>query len=267
MVSNDYDSFAGYFDLFSGQAIDDLPVYAGFAQRTGGPVLEMGCGTGRLVLEMARAGLAVTGVDNSSAMLALARRKIEQAGLLNRVTLVQADLCDLDLAPGRLSEKGVTPGRPYKLAICAQNTFCHMLSTADQVGLLHSAGWQLEIGGLLVLDVFNPDPAALVSNDRRLTLMGVATDPGTGHTLAQTMAREIDTGEQIEHVTLFVDEMEGSHWLGRRVFQFDLRYVFRFELELLLDKAGFALEALYGSYDLEPFEADSQRLLAVARCP
>jgi SAM-dependent methyltransferase len=186
-------------------------------------------------------------------MLAIAQHQIERAALSALVTLVQADLCNLALE------------HRFKLAICAQNTFCHMLSTADQLRLLRAVGHHLEPGGLLALDVFNPDPIALVNNDRRLTLMSVATDPVTGHTLTQTLAREIDVGEQIEHVTTFVDELDGARLVGRRVFEFDLRYVFRFELELLLDKAGFELEALYGSYDLEPFHGESERLLAVAK--
>lgn len=263
-------AFARCLDLFSGQAADDLPVYLGFAQRTGGPVLELGCGTGRILLALARAGLDVTGVDDSPAMLDLARRKLDQAGLGGLVELAQADARDLNLSaaglPAQVGEEGRHGARSYRLAICAQNTFCHMLTTADQLRLLGAAYRYLEPGGLLVLDVFNPDPAVLAGDDRRLVLMGVTTDPDSGHTLIQTMARDVsDAGEQVEHVTLCVDELDNARMVARQVFQLDLRYVYRFELELLLDKAGFALEALYGSYDLDPFTGDSERLLAVAR--
>ncbi|MBN1889856.1 MAG: class I SAM-dependent methyltransferase [Thermoflexales bacterium] len=266
----DSDAFARFLDLFSGQAADDLPVYLGFAQRTGGPVLELGCGTGRVLLALACEGLEVTGVDHSPAVLSLARRKLERDGLSGPVALVQADVRDLDLAAAPsltlAGGKGAGSARPYRLAICAQNTFCHMLTVADQLRLLGAAYRHLEPGGLLVLDVFNPDPAVLAGDERRLVLMGVTVDPDTGHTLTQTMARDMSgAGEQIEHVTLFVDELDGARLTGRHVFQFDLRYVYRFELELLLDKAGFTLEALYGSYELDPFTGDSERLLAVAR--
>jgi SAM-dependent methyltransferase len=268
---SDYDAFARYFDLFSGQAADDLPVYLGLAQRTGSPILELGCGSGRVMVALAQAGYAVTGLDNAPEMLAMARRKIEQAGWTERVTLVQADLRHLSILSGGIAAvEGCGDAKfafdtRFKLAICAQNTFCHMLTQADQLALLDTAKRCLEPGGLLALDVFNPDPAVLAGSDQRLVLTGIATDPATGHTLTQTMAREIDAGEQIEHITLFVDEMDAARLVGRRVFQFDLRYVFRFELELLLDKAGFELEALYGSYDLEPFDNASERLLIVAR--
>ncbi len=250
---DNYALFARYFDLFSAQAADDLPMYAGLAQQNGGPALELGCGSGRVMLALAREGLDVTGIDNSPAMLAIARRRFEQEGLSARAALVQANLGDFDLE------------RRFRLAICAQNTFCHMLSSADQLGLLRAARRHLEPEGLLVLDVFNPDPAAMVNNDRRLVLMGVATDPATGRTFTQTLSRDIDAGEQIEHVAMFVDELDNTRLLERHVFEFDLRYVYRFELELLLDKAGLALEALYGSYDLEPYAGESERLLAVAR--
>jgi SAM-dependent methyltransferase len=264
------DAFARCLDLFSGQAVDDLPVYLGFAQRTGGPVLELGCGTGRILLALAREGLKVTGVDDSPAVLSLARRKLERAGLSGPVALVRADVRDLNLSaapsPALAGGQAGAGVCSYRLAICAQNTFCHMLTMADQLRMLGAAYRHLEPGGLLLLDVFNPDPAVLASSEQRLVLMGVASDPDTGHTLTQAMARDVgDAGDQIEHVTLFVDELDGACPVGRYVFQFDLRYIYRFELELLLDKAGFTLEALYGSYEMDPFTGDSERLLAVAR--
>ncbi len=250
-------AFARYLELFSGQSLDDLPVYLGFAQRTGGPAIELGCGTGRIALALAHQGYEVTGIDNSAAMLAMARDKLCQAGLDQYVNLVQADLRDFTLEP---------PGKQvYHLAICAQNTFCYMLSTAHQLGMLRAVYRHLAPNGLLVIDVFNPDPVILADNDRRLTLMDVTTDPLTGHVLTQSLAREVDTGEQIEHVTMFVDETAEGRLTSRDVFEFDLRYVYRFELELLLDKAGLVLEAMYGSYDLEPFTGESERLLAVAK--
>lgn len=252
---SDYDSFARYYELFDGQFAEDLPVYVNFAQRSGGPVLELGCGTGRVALALAREGLAVTGLDRSAAMLALARRKLEQAGLSKSVTLIEADLGDFELGPAQR----------FRLAVCAQNTFCHMLTTADQIRLLRAAHRHLDKDGLLVVDVYNPDPAALLGNDMRLLLTGMTTDPATGHIITRTMARAIDAGEQIEHVTLFVDEIDDHQATSRHLFDFDLRYVYRFELELLLDKAGFKVEAVYGSYQLEPFCGESERLLAVAR--
>lgn len=252
---SDYDLFARFYELFDGRFAEDLPVYVNFARRSGGPVLELGCGTGRVALALAREGLTVTGIDHSPAMLALARRKLEQAGLSKSVTLIEADLGDFDLGPAQR----------FGLAVCAQNTFCHMLTTADQLRMLRTVHRHLEVGGLLVMDVYNPDPAALIGNDRRLVLTGVTTDADTGYLVTRTMVREIDAGEQIEHVTLFVDEIDAHQPISRHVFEFDLRYVYRFELELLLDKAGFQVEAMYGSYQLEPFCGESEHLLAVAR--
>ena len=80
-AATDFDRFAPFYDLEFGAFADDLPLYRGFAARGAGPVLELGCGTGRALLPLARDGFAVTGVDLSPAMLALARRKIDQAGL------------------------------------------------------------------------------------------------------------------------------------------------------------------------------------------
>ena len=145
------------------------------------------------------------------------------------------------------------------------NTFLHLTSRAAQLGALRHWREQLAPGGLLVIDVFNPDPAQLASLDGRLEWENRWTDPQTGNTVMKFLTRTVDLANQTIHVNLIYDEIAGDGRVCRTLVPFDTRYVWRSEAELLLDKAGYALEAIYGDRSLGPFENDSDTMIVVAR--
>ena len=252
---DNFDLYARFYDLDFGDRDDDLLLIQEFAARCGPPILELACGTGRALLPLARAGYQVTGVDLSAAMLEIARHKVAAAGLADRVTLVQQDMRQLALE-GRFS-----------LAFITFNSFAHLLTTDDQLAALTRIRAHLHPGGLLLLDLFNPDLVLLLEARGQVVLDRVMTDPDTGHRLIRFHTQTVDLGRQILHVTFIVDEVDGQGGVRRTLFPFSMRYLFRGELELLLRHAGFELEALYGSYDLEEFSGESERMIAVARQP
>ena len=95
----DFDRFARFYDLDYDSFQDDVPFYLGLAEHAGGPLLELGCGTGRLLVPLARAGFEITGVDLSEGMLQVARGKVAGLGraAAGRIALVQGDISTLDL--------------------------------------------------------------------------------------------------------------------------------------------------------------------------
>jgi len=244
---------ARFFDADYAGYLEDLPVLLGYAQRTGSPLLELGCGAGRVLIPLAQAGYRVTGVDLSPEMLRLARAKAESAGVTDRVTLIQGDYCDAPL------------GGPYRLAFAVMNTFLHLTTQADQLRALRHWREHLAPGGLLLIDVFHPDVGQLATLDGRLEWDKSWTDPETGVTVMKWVTRVVDLAEQTLHVTLIYDEVAADGSLRRTLVPYDARYLWRFEAELLLDKAGFVLEALYGGWDTGPFEGNSDRMILVAR--
>ena len=116
-----------------------------------------------------------------------------------------------------------------------------------------------------MIDVDNPNPQQLAGIDGRVELQNQWFDPSTGATVLKQVTRMLDAGEQIQHVVFIYDEVFPDGQLKRTLAPFDARYLHRFEGELLLDKAGFALEQVYGSYDLDPFTSESDRMIFVAR--
>lgn len=247
---SDYTPFARLYDLFYDGLTEDIDMYRGFAERAGGRVLEIGCGTGRVAIPLAQAGHAVTGVDRSRAMLDLARQKAQAAGVSDRLTFVEADMRGFDL------------NARFDLAIVPINTFMHNATLDDQLGALSSLRRHLTAQGLLVIDLFNPDPNG--PDDRRLLLQRVR--PGAaGQPILQFTTRALDWENQISSVTFIVDEPDERGYIRRTAFPFDMRFLFRNEAELLLRQTGFALENVYGSYDLDAFGEGSSKMILVAR--
>ncbi len=244
-----YDQIAHYYDLTHANLTEDIPFVLELAAAAGGPVLELGCGSGRLLRPLAQAGHDVTGIDNSAAMLARAR-----AALPDSVSLIHADMARLAL-----------PGEPhFALVIIPYNTFLH-LDGEQAAATLRGVRRVLGANGRLFIDLINPAAIANTPNDHVLTLENSFTDPATGHTVLQMAANYLDEAEQTLHITWIYDASPpagGS--IHRTIAQGVYHYLYPHQLELLLQDAGFRLLSLTGDYDQSPYTEDSPRLLMVA---
>ncbi len=244
---------ARFFDFEFADYADDLPVLEAYAARTGGPILELGCGTGRALIPLARAGFNVTGIDLSPAMLARAHTKAEAAGVAKRITLLEGDYTEAAL------------GGPHRFAFTVMNTFLQLPDQQAQVRALRHWRGHLAPRGLLLIDVLLPDMATFAGLDGRLELVRSWTDPETGRTVLKFLSRTVDPAAQMLHIHHIYDEIGPEGQVQRTVAPYDLRYLWRFEAELLLEKAGYLLEAIYGGWDMGPLEEDSERMILVSR--
>ncbi len=245
---------ARFFDMDYAGYTDDLPVLKALARRTGGPVLELGCGTGRLAVPLAEAGFRVTGVDFSTAMLEIAGERAAAAGkAAERLTLVTGDFASVAL------------GGPYRFAFIVMNTFLHLLTRQEQVAALRHWAAHLAPGALLLIDVFAPDVEELSRLDGQALLDKSWRDPTTGSTVMKWVARTVEPAEQILHVTFLYDVIGFDGELRRTVVPFDLRYLWRYEAEWLLEAAGYEIEEVYGDWELGPFDSGGEHLILVAR--
>jgi SAM-dependent methyltransferase len=249
---SEFDPFARYYDADFGSHTNDIGYWRELARQADGPVLELMCGTGRVLLPLARAGITVTGVDIAPKLLSIARRRVEQAGLQEHVTLRLADVREDPL------------GGPFALAFVALNSFMHLLTSDDQLAALRQVHAALTDGGLLAFDLYNPDPRELIRHagelvyDRTLTL-----EDGTQ--AQKFIAQHADAATQLNYVTFFYDELGTDGLVRRSALPFRMRWIYRYELEHLLARAGFDIEVIYGGYDLEEYNTESSHLLAVAR--
>ena len=145
-MTTPFDRFARFYDGDYRHYDDDLAALLDLAAESGEPILELGCGTGRVLLPLAKASHTVTGVDISPALLDLARQKLRSTHHAARITLIEADLRTFDL-----------PQKAFAFAFCTSNTLMHLTTQADQLAVLRNAHRHLAPGGLLFIDLFNPD--------------------------------------------------------------------------------------------------------------
>ncbi len=156
------------------------------------------------------------------------------------------------------------PRGPFGLAIVAINSFMHLSSAAGQLAALRQIHTALRPGGLLAIDLYNPDLRALAEQNGALVLdKTFALADGTP--VQKFVAQHADTAAQVSQVTFIYDEIHADGQVRRSVLPFTMRWLYRYELEHLLARAGFALDALYGSYELDEYDSASELMLAVAR--
>lgn len=242
------DSYAAIADLYDHvvpyRDRPDVSFYVDAALASGGPVLEVGCGSGRILIPTARAGVAITGVDPSEAMLRVCSSRLdgESAAVRDRVTLLRADMRSLDL------------GREFPLITLPFRPFQHLLTVEDQMAALEILGRHLTADGRLILDLFNPSLEALTARNLGEEIAGepeFSTPDGRRVVRAHKFLAK-DLFRQTVDVELLHDVTHPDGRAERLVQAFTMRYLFRFEAEHLLARCGFAVESLWADYDRSP---------------
>jgi SAM-dependent methyltransferase len=219
-VSSPYDAIAGLYDPWSASVVEDVGFYLEEARRSGGPVVELGVGTGRIAVPIAADGIRVVGVDASRAMLEVCARRAALAGV------------ELDLRVGDLRDPPVSGRAP--LVICPFRSLLHMQSDDDRRAALAAVRGLLPPGGRFVFDVFTPsaDDIAL-THDRWLE-----REPGIFELALWD--------EHARTLTLTVRGPEGETTMALAWLTVD-------EWRALLEESGFEVEACYGWFDRTPY--------------
>ena len=256
-----YDPWADIYDAVYSYVRADIPFYAQEAVESGGPVLELGVGTGRIAIPTAQLGIDVVGIDTSAAMLSKASHKLrslrEGAG---DVELIAADMRDFDLR----DESGAR--RKFPLITIPFRGFLALMTVEDQVSALDRIRRHLSPGGRLVFNVFVPDPnMALEQGDVPRHLNDV-TDPITGASYILYQQSAYDTYNQVVSVRTIIEETDVDGAVVRKMYRdYSLRYCHRWEIHHLLVMCGFEIEAMYGDFDRSEFDGGSDEMIWVAR--
>lgn len=239
---------AALYDLTYDDRTEDVEWVRALASGRGGPILELGCGTGRIAVPLAQDGHRVTGLDRSEAMLERARARAAAAG--TDVRFVAGDMRDFSF------------DEPFALVLLLFNTFL-LLEPGDRFACLARVREHLAPDGRFALHVFQPDPAKIAGQDGALVEEGSFDDPTTGSrvTLFSSGHATVDRTT----FTFRYDELAADGVLRRWERTATLHYLYRRELELLFAAAGLALESLHGDFDGAPADERSPHLLAVAR--
>jgi SAM-dependent methyltransferase len=229
-----YDRIARFYDPWSRSVTEDVGFYVARALTSGGPVVELAVGTGRIAVPIAEAGVHVIGIDSSPEMLGIARATADAAGVSER----------LDLRVGDLRKPGVRERVP--LVICPFRSLLHMETEAEKLRALGAARELLPPGGSYVFDVFAPSREDIEeTHDRWLEREPGIFERAVWDEGSRTLSLSVRSGED--------EATFGLHWLSAP------------EWLRLLDKAGFEVEALYGWFDERPYEGDEDMVFVCRR--
>jgi len=249
-----YEPIARFYDAENAEMTEDLALYSAVLAEYGGPVLDVGCGTGRVMLHLAAEGARIVGIDRSPAMLERCRRKLaSQPHLKRRVTLVECDVLDADL-----------PG-PFKLILMTYNGFLQFATQAGQLAALRRFCTLLADDGLLVLDLPNAGEAFAAQDDGALVLERTFTEPESSHLVMQQSVSALNRVTQQLHVTWIYDELLDDGTVQRTLAPLVLRYILPGEMDLMLAATGLRRVAYYGEYEQEPFADGCSHMIVLAQ--
>jgi SAM-dependent methyltransferase len=248
---------AEYYDTnYNPRNDKDVAFYVNYAKESDGRILELGCGTGRVLIPTAATGCEITGLDFSPHMLQKCREKLdkEPEDLQRRVKLIRGDMTDFNT------------GEKYALITIPFRPFQHLMTVREQKACLACIRRHFKPHGKLVFDVFHPNPARLSPNPEytveKEDLPETALPDGrklrrTSRTTGFHREQQYNDFELI----YYVNRPDGR--TERLVDDFSMRYFFRYEMEHLLELGGFKVVELFGNFDRSAFTNDSPEMIFV----
>jgi cyclopropane fatty-acyl-phospholipid synthase-like methyltransferase len=249
---NDYDLIAPFYDIEHAHFDEDVSLYINFAELCGGPLLELACGSGRLLVPLACEGYELTGVDSSRSMLNLAQHALEQAEVAEQCTLIQANMSDVHL------------GQKFRMAFIALGSFGHVCTRQEQRQTLAAAHDHLTAGSRFILDISNADVRYMEQ------LSGQVLHQGTrkredGALQSHFVSPASSATKHLLELTHFYEEHQQGEAVKRTVTTTHLYLFEKNEVELLLEEADFEINDVFGDYELSPFEHESPRMIFIAQ--
>jgi SAM-dependent methyltransferase len=243
-----WDAFAAYYDAAYGEDAtpipDDREFYRERARAADGPVLEVGCGTGRIYLELLRDGVDAYGIDLSTGMLDRLREKAAAEGL--------------DPAVRRADVTAFEPEREYALVIVPFRAFLHLTSLDDQIAALRNVRDALAPDGELALNIFAPNFEVICETYGESETVEVERD-GDRYRIERTTAF-VDEVEQIAELRIEVYDDADDLLVDRSA---SLKLVSKREFELLCRVAGFSEWTVSGGFEGDPLTSTDQEMVWV----
>jgi SAM-dependent methyltransferase len=233
-VASPYDAIAELYDPWSRSVTEDVPFYVAEARKAGGPVVELGVGTGRIAVPTAAAGIPVIGVDSSPGMLAVCRRHAAAAGV--------AELLDLRL--GNLAAPPVS--EQVRLVTCPFRSYLHLQDEDARLAALSAARELLLPGGRLIFDVFAPLRDDILETHGRW----IEREPD--------IFERADWNEEEQTLTLSVRGPGGEGTM-------QLAWISASEWRRTLEKSGFEVERCYGWFDYRPYRGGEDFVFVASR--
>ncbi len=249
-----YKEYSKFYDLYVGDRVVDLPFYLDYAKSAQTPVIEIGAGSGRLTLPLARAGVRMVAVDVSTSMLAILKCRLaeESSEVRRRVEVVEVDACELRL------------GIRSDLIMVPYYTFNYFLTTQVQGMALQRFRDHLSQRGCLLVDLFIP-LRRIESPSTEPALIVDKIDHTTGNRVLGWETYRIDEESQMEYRTHRFEVIQPDGAVRKSQYTVQRRHFFRLEIEKLFSDHGFSVDDVSTGYEREQPGPGSEQLMYVLR--
>ena len=251
-IENDWPAF---YDWAHASFMDDVEFYLEELKDVKGPVLELGCGTGRVTIPLAKQGIAVTAIDISPDMVESAKKKAALDGVTSdQANFIVGDMRDFNL------------DRTFSAVLMPYRSFQWLLSIVDQRCALLNAWHHLLPEGKLIFDVFNPTTDVLRDDGEEPFLVKDVPGEKKGHKFQLLFQNQWDHNHQINNASLIAREVGPGGKEIKKVSQsIQVRYTYRYEMMHLLELSGFQPLELYGSFARDDYQDASEHMIWIAQ--
>jgi SAM-dependent methyltransferase len=254
-VTMDYVAWAEWYDIFYA-AVDpgDIEFYHGLCRASGGPILEIGVGTGRIALPLAQEGMEIVGIDLYEPMLKVAQQNaLDVAPLSGSLKLIQADMRDFDLK------------RQFPVVTIPARTLLLATSEEEQIQTLCRAVQHLAPDGTMAFNLFYPDPEMLADDPDEEFLLEVVEKPDGGRYVL-TAKNHFDLKSQINHGTQIAEELDPKgEVLRRQELEVVVRYLYPDQIISICDRAGLEVIEMWGDFEGGELDEESDEIVVIAR--
>jgi len=225
-----------------------------YVKKSGGPALELGCGTGRVLIPIAKAGIKIWGLDISKEMLKIAKDKIKNLNpkVRERIKLIHGDMSEFDIK------------KKFSYIFIAFRSFQSLLTKKDQGACLDCVFEHLSKNGIFILDLFDPRHD-LLAQEKRSLYLGKSYDKEKDIYITRRAEVVYDFVNQTLMENRFYEWIDKKGDFHRKIWTFELSYLFRYEAELLLEKHGFEIENVFGTFAKKPYDYYSGEQIFVAK--
>ncbi|MBN1352480.1 class I SAM-dependent methyltransferase [candidate division KSB1 bacterium] len=250
-----YTDYAEYYDQDHG-GDSDIAFYLDYAKKCGSPILELACGTGRVLLPLANAGFEVHGIDLSENMLNVCRLKMKQQNLFDKIHLYRANMSNFEMER-----------KDFTLVYIAVRSFMHIFNQKDQLACLAQVYRHLRPGGYFIVNVYAPNLRKLLQEPDAAFVVTSEYELDNGnHIIRSDRFVRNDPLLQIQYSERKFEEYDRTGRLVRqRVVPLDTRYTFRYELQLLLEKVGFHVIDIFRDYAKHPFDSTGEIIMVAVK--
>jgi SAM-dependent methyltransferase len=248
---------AEYYDAtYNAGPVDDIPFFVDYARQAKGRILELGCGTGRVLIPTALASCDITGLDLSDYMLAKCREKfnLQSTYVQGRVKLIQSDMTKFNT------------GETYALVTVPSRSFELLITVEQQLACLDCIHKHLESDGIFILDLFSPNPTPpppQIEPEGPVKPTEIVMPDGRKVMRLNRISRRHTEQQYNEIEILYIITYPDGH-TEHPMQAFPFRSFYRYEVEHLLTLGGFKVIDLFGGFDKSPFTADSPEMIFVA---